>query len=59
MSSDTTQPPTPDNESIETEIPGMDNPKIPLWIKLMWLGAVLFILWYIIFGLQASPTTWA
>jgi hypothetical protein len=42
----------------DPEVPESGHLKIPLWIKLMWLGGMLWLLWYIIFGLQSSPTTW-
>jgi hypothetical protein len=42
----------------DPDVPESGHMKIPLWIKLMWLGGMLWVLWYIIFGLRSTPTTW-
>lgn len=49
----------PEDQRIETQIPETGDLRIPLWVKLMWLGGVAWVLWYIIFGLQSNPDQWA
>lgn len=31
---------------------------VPLWIVLMWIAGIIWVIGYIILGLQATPTTW-
>ena len=49
----------PEGEKAETTIPEIEDRKVPLWIKLMWLGFFAWLIWYIIMGLQSSPDKWA
>ncbi|MCB9936424.1 MAG: hypothetical protein H6840_12115 [Planctomycetes bacterium] len=46
-------------EKAETTIPEVADQKVPLWIKLMWLGFIIWIIWYVIMGLQSTPESWA
>ena len=52
----------PDNThelpAADPEVSQSGHLKVPLWIKLMWLGGILWVLWYIFFGLKSTPTTW-
>jgi hypothetical protein len=48
-----------ENNEATTTIPEVSEMKVPLWIKLMWIGFVIWLVWYVIMGLQASPETWA
>lgn len=50
---------TPTDQKAETSIPEVANQRVPLWIKLMWLGFVIWLIWYVVMGLQATPDTWA
>ncbi|MCB9893500.1 MAG: hypothetical protein H6839_03525 [Planctomycetes bacterium] len=49
----------PAEQKAETTIPDTGELKVPLWIKLMWLGFVIWIIWYVVMGLQSSPDSWA
>ncbi|MCA8917829.1 MAG: hypothetical protein KDB32_02005 [Planctomycetes bacterium] len=49
----------PESERAETTIPEISEMKVPLWIKLMWAGFVIWLIWYIVMGLQSSPDKWA
>ncbi|MDC1141573.1 hypothetical protein OAU50_00655 [Planctomycetota bacterium] len=46
-------------ESIETDIPEIENLGIPLWVKLMWLVGIAWMIWYVVSGLSSEPATWA
>jgi hypothetical protein len=46
-------------QATSSDVPTTGHLKIPLWVKLMWLGFVLWLIWYVVFGLQSQPTTWA
>jgi len=50
---------TPDPNKADTSIPAVADQKVPLWIKLMWLGFAIWLIWYVIMGLQSSPDQWA
>ena len=47
------------SEQVETTIPEVEDRKVPLWIKLMWVGAIIWVIWYVVMGLQSSPEKWA
>lgn len=50
------------NEQHDEAVPGapeVGHLSIPLWVKMMWLGGMAWVLWYIIFGMQSQPDTWA
>lgn len=49
----------PESEKAETTIPETAELKIPLWIKLMWVGFVIWLIWYVVMGMQSSPDKWA
>ena len=49
----------PADQKAETTIPEVAEQKVPLWIKLMWLGFVIWLIWYVVEGLQSSPDKWA
>jgi hypothetical protein len=53
------KPAVAEGEKAETTIPEVAEQKMPLWIKLMWLGAIIWIIWYVVMGLQSSPEKWA
>ncbi|MBZ0137689.1 MAG: hypothetical protein K8I27_15090 [Planctomycetes bacterium] len=49
----------PDDKKVETNIPEVADQRVPLWIKLMWVGFVVWLIWYVVMGLQSSPDKWA
>lgn len=51
---------TPHVPALPEGPPETGHQRIPLWIKLMWLGGMAWVLWYIISGLiHNDPATWA
>lgn len=38
--------------------PSAGHSKIPLWIKVMWVFGIAWVIGYVFFGLQHTPTTW-
>ena len=57
MAEETNTPPA--DQQAEKSVPEVANQKVPLWIKLMWLGFVIWLIWYVVMGLQSSPDAWA
>ena len=51
--------PLPEDKQAETNIPEVADQRVPLWIKLMWVGFVIWLIWYVVMGLQSSPDKWA
>jgi hypothetical protein len=48
-----------ENKITETsEIPNVGHQGIPTWIKIMWALGILWIIIYVIKGLNAGPATW-
>lgn len=50
---------TPDDQHMPPQIPETGELKIPLWVKLMWLGGMAWVIWYIVSGMQSTPDKWA
>lgn len=48
-----------EDQTMPTAIPETGELKIPLWVKLMWLGGMAWVVWYIVFGMQSAPDKWA
>lgn len=38
--------------------PKVAHGKVPLWIKIMWIAGILWIIGYVVLGLQSTPSNW-
>jgi hypothetical protein len=45
-------------EQSNPDKPTMENHKVPLWIKVMWIAGITWIVGYIFTGLKSTMTSW-